>query len=137
MKPIFSLPHRFSRVGIIIAALGLILVVLRKQFQLASLSYLQQSLLAHAILCCGLVIYIFAGEKVEDEFIDRLRLESFRFSLLLTFLFIIAGLAFEILRPGVYQTTVDVIIFQALAYIICFRYLLRRFGNSEKNEKSN
>jgi len=128
-------PHNTKLLGGLVMLCGLVLILLRHQIAISTLTSLQESLLFHGLFCAGIVLFIFTRERVEDELIDQLRLQSFQVAVLATLCFILIGVVVEIFSPAVYQTTIDVVIFQGLIYILWFRVKLFRLGKKSAHEE--
>lgn len=129
------LSHRIKPLAYLIMLSGFILIAFRHQLAIPTISSLQTSLCFHGLFCAGMVLLIFTRERVEDELIAQLRLQSFQVAVLATLCFILIGLLTEILSPGVYQTTIDVLIFQGLVYILWFRIKLFLLGKKSSHEE--
>jgi hypothetical protein len=114
---------------------GLVLILLRHRIEILSITPLQESLIFHGLFCAGIVLFIFTRERVEDELIAHLRLQSFQVAVLATLCFILAGIVVEIFSPGIYQTPIDVLIFQGIVYIFWFRVRLFRLGKKSAHEE--
>ena len=69
----------------------------------------------------GLLMYIFAKEKVEDEFIDNLRVKSLTLSIIITWIAVIFTMIVIEPLEGLY-----VLQFQLVAYLACFAFLKRK-----------
>ena len=97
------LPHRFKRIGLIIAPTGFFLWIamqigwITEISQLIGLSDPKPLNMSFAILgffsfLFGTYALAFSKEKIEDEMIKNIRLESFQFAALLQIVFLIIGL---------------------------------------------
>ena len=97
------LPHRFKRIGLIIAPIGFFLWIamqigwISKMSKLIGLSDPTPLNMSFAILgffsfLFGTYALAFSKERTEDEMIKKLRLESFQFAALLQIIFLIVGL---------------------------------------------
>ena len=79
----FQLGNQFKKVGYIIAIGTFVLMILRK--------YVEDSEwvrpILHGILLIGLLIISLSKEKVEDEFIDSLRSQSYRLAFILAIVY--------------------------------------------------
>lgn len=144
----FLLPHRYKKIGAFIAPLGFCLWLAMQ------LGYIKSMLLflfgpldggyagsayhianvAAAVLgffsfLAGLYFVTFSKEKVEDEMVQKLRLDSFQFAAFLQIIIIIAGFLFLLFAgdPGesgmVLFFTVVVFMFW-LSFIGRFNYIL-------------
>ena len=117
----FLLPAFGKRAGIALFVLSLLIVVLSKINAFSSI-WSGRRLILYAIMCLGLLIFILAKEKTEDEFISRIRLESFCFAIIAGVFFGIAGVAVEHFFPRYGQTTIDILLLQLLGYIFWFQF---------------
>lgn len=129
------LPYRTKILASAVMLCGLLLILFRHQIGIPGLTPLQESLFFHGLFCTGIVLFIFTRERVEDELIAQLRLQSFQVAVLATLCFILTGVVVEIFYPGIYQTTIDVLIFQGLVYLLWFRVRLFRLGKKSSHEE--
>ncbi|MFN9494260.1 MAG: hypothetical protein ACK57D_14515 [Sphingobacteriales bacterium] len=106
----FLLPHRFKRIGAIMAPVGLLGWLLMQMgwikkmlvllFDLSDDQLLTRNLntLAAAVsffsFLAGIYMVSFSREKIEDEMVQRTRLESFQFAAVMQLLAVILGFAF-------------------------------------------
>jgi hypothetical protein len=106
----FLLPHRFKRIGAIMAPVGLLGWLLMQMgwikkmlvllFDLSADQLLTRNLntLAAAVsffyFLAGIYMVSFSREKIEDEMVQRTRLESFQFAAVMQLLAVILGFAF-------------------------------------------
>ena len=105
----FLLPHRFKRLGAVLAPLGLmgwiamqtgwvkkILVFLfdlsADQLLARNLNILMAAVSFFSFLA-GIYMLAFSKERIEDEMVQRTRLESFQFAAVMQLLAVILGLA--------------------------------------------
>jgi len=79
----FQLSNKFKKVGVIIAITAFVLMIARKY--VVNTEWLRQVL--HGILLIGLLIISVSKEKLEDEFIDSLRSQSYRLAFLLVIVY--------------------------------------------------
>jgi len=79
----FQLSNSFKKVGYIIAISAFVLMIIRKYFE--GTEWLRPIL--QAVLLVGLLLVSLSKEKIEDEFIDSLRSQSYRFSFLLAIVY--------------------------------------------------
>ena len=79
----FQLGNQFKRIGFIIAIGTFSLMIIRK--------YIENSEwtrpILHAILLVGLLVISLSKEKLEDEFIDSLRAQSYRIAFILVIVY--------------------------------------------------
>ncbi|MEE9407368.1 MAG: hypothetical protein V3V28_04750 [Polaribacter sp.] len=79
----FQLPNQYKKVGLIIAIGSFLLMILRK--------YVEDSEwtkpILHGVLLIGLLIISLSKEKLEDEFIDSLRAQSYRFAFIMAIVY--------------------------------------------------
>ena len=117
----YLLPHRFKRIGAIIAPLGFALWICMQLgfvtqvfiFLFGESSRTQSSnpyhianvliaILSFFSFLAGIYFVTFSKEKVEDEMVQRTRLDSFQFAALAQIIFIIFSFLFMLLfkEPG-------------------------------------
>jgi hypothetical protein len=145
------LPHRFKKLGFILAPLGLLLWILMQKGFITSLlksltgteatinglpAYFQVINSVVAILSffgflAGLYFIAFSKEPREDEMIQKTRMESFQFAALVQFLLFSAGFLFMLLagepgEGGMMLFFVGVTLSFWLCYIARFNYVLGR-----------
>ncbi|MGO2357050.1 MAG: hypothetical protein ACTH6S_04615 [Mesonia sp.] len=97
------LPHRFKRIGMIIAPTGFFLWVIMQIGWITEISQfigllnpkilnVSSAILGFSAFLFGTYALTFSKEKIEDEMIRNVRLESFQFAALLQVVFLIIGL---------------------------------------------
>lgn len=79
----FQLSHQFKKVGYVIAVVAFILMIGRKYID--NSEWIRPIL--HGILLVGLLIISLSKEKLEDEFIDSLRSQSYRLAFLIAIVY--------------------------------------------------
>ncbi len=79
----FQLSHRFKKIGLTIAIGTFILMIGRKYID--NSEWLRPIL--HGILLLGLLVISLSKEKLEDEFIDSLRSQSYRLAFILSIVY--------------------------------------------------
>lgn len=79
----FQLGNQFKRIGFIIAIGTFFLMIIRKYIE--DSEWIRPIL--HAILLVGLLIISLSKEKLEDEFIDSLRSQSYRLAFLMAIVY--------------------------------------------------
>jgi hypothetical protein len=106
----FLLPHRFKRIGAIMAPVGLLGWLLMQMGWIKKMLVLLFDLSADQLLTrnlntlvaavsffsflAGIYMVSFSREKIEDEMVQRTRLESFQFAAVMQLLAVILGFAF-------------------------------------------
>lgn len=144
----FLLPHRFKKIGAIIAPLGFLLWVCMQRgvvTWLLSLLFTENTVLLsdaqyHFInvvvaiasflsFLGGIYFVTFSKEKIEDELVQRTRLDSFQFAALVQILIIIAGFILMLLikepgKDGMVLFFAGVVFLFWLAFIGRFNYVL-------------
>ncbi len=135
------LPHHFKRVGLIIAPTGFFLWIamqigwITKISQFIGLSNPKPLNMAFAILgflsfLFGTYALSFSKEKIEDEMIKNVRLESIQFAALLQIVFLIIGLVWMgfMKNPpnadGLMLFFIVAIFIFWITYIIRFNYIV-------------
>ena len=142
------LPHQFKKIGAIIAPLGFFLWISMQVGWISELCYfigvkdpkpinIATAVIGFFSFLLGTYALTFSKEKVEDELIKSIRLESFQFSALLQIVFLILGLILiGVIPPGEGGLTlffiVAIFIFW-ITYIIRFNYII--YIGIYKNEK--
>jgi hypothetical protein len=82
----FQLVHSFKKVGYIIAIFTFIAMFARKYFE--DSEWMRPIL--HGILLIGLLLVSVSKEKLEDEFIDSLRSQSYRLAFIMAIVYSLA-----------------------------------------------
>jgi putative Mn2+ efflux pump MntP len=82
----FQLPHSFKKVGYITAIGTFIAMIARKYFE--DSDWIRPIL--HGILLIGLLLISVSKEKLEDEFIDSLRSQSYRLAFIMAIVYSLA-----------------------------------------------
>lgn len=136
----FLLPHRFKKTGLLLLPLGMVLWIggqlglfnpLLNSMQLRWPGFQIILITGFFSFLAGVYFLMFAKEKTEDEFILKIRLESFQFAALFQLLFLIVlftSMAVFSLDPGDESVFIlllaGLILLYWLAYIIRFNYVL-------------
>lgn len=136
----FLLPHRFKKTGLLLLPLGMVLWIggqlglfnpLLNSMQLRWPGFQIILIMGFFSFLAGVYFLMFAKEKTEDEFILKIRLESFQFAALFQLLFLIVlftSMAVFSLDPGEESVFIlllaGIILLYWLAYIIRFNYVL-------------
>lgn len=143
----FLLPHRFKKIGAIIAPTGFILwVCMQRGLVTSALSFFlgetgaAQGSPFHIVnvivasisffsFLSGIYFVTFSKEKVEDEMVQRTRLDSFQFAALVQLVFIIIGFLAMIIfqepnEGGLMLFFISVIFLFWLSFIGRFNYVL-------------
>lgn len=128
------LPHRSKGFGIIIAVLGIILSILSDRFDFSLI--IGNTDMALTISCSLMIIggmlIAFAKEKVEDEFISKLRLTSLLWAIFINYILLLIGIltiyGLDFLDVLFYNMFTPLVIF-----IIRFNFLYYKY--SRENEK--
>lgn len=155
----FLLPHRFKRIGAIICPLGLllwlfmqtgllnqILITLFGEFETSTSLYGPYWLVNVIVAIAGFLSFLagfyfisFSREKVEDERVQRIRLESFQFAALIQIAFFIIGLVLmgiieDIANDSFLMYFLLLIIFLFwISFIIRFNYIMYfKYRGNEK-----
>ena len=79
----FQLGNQYKKIGVIIAIGAFVLMIVKKYFE--EPGWLKPTL--HGVLLIGLLIISLSKEKLEDEFIDSLRAQSYRLAFILVILY--------------------------------------------------
>lgn len=97
------LPHRFKKIGLIIAPIGFFLWIIMQIGWISEISQfigvsnpklvnMSAAIVGFFSFLFGTYALAFSKEKIEDEMIKNIRLESFQFAALLQIVFLIIGL---------------------------------------------
>lgn len=134
METKLLLPHRCKTFGIIIAILGIILLILSDRFDfLLRIGNIDMALtISCALIIIGGMLIAFAKEKVEDEFISKLRLTSLLWAISINYILLLIGIltvyGLDFLNVLFYNMFTPLVIF-----IIRFNFLYYKY--SRENEK--
>lgn len=144
----FLLPHSYKKVGAIILPLGLLLWILMQfgvlkklliylfgatDLQYAGSTYHVINIIAAIMgffsFLGGLYLISFSKEKIEDEMVQRTRLESFQFAAIVQILLAIAGFIFiaignEPQDGGLMLFFISLLLLFWLTFIGRFNYIL-------------
>lgn len=82
----FQLGNQFKKIGFMIAIGAFLLMIGRKYIE--DLDWIRP--ISHGILLIGLLVISLSKEKIEDEFIDSLRSQSYRLAFLMAILYSLA-----------------------------------------------
>ncbi len=135
------LPHRFKRIGLIIAPTGFLLWIAMQIGWIAEISQFiglsdskplnnSIAILGFFSFLFGIYTLAFSKEKIEDEMIKNVRLESFQFAALLQIVLLIIGLVWIgfMKNPpkdvGMMLFFIIVIFIFWITYIIRFNYIV-------------
>ncbi len=139
----FLLPHRFKKIGALLAPTGFALWLAMQ------LGYVKEVLAYffghppsplpwhHAVdvlaavagffgFLCGLYFVTFSKEKVEDEMVQRTRLESFQFAAILQILLAIAG--FAVMAAGFHPAEGALMVFFISLLLVFWISFIGRFN---------
>ncbi|MGB0879737.1 MAG: hypothetical protein ACPGTO_04140 [Polaribacter sp.] len=79
----FQLPNKYKKVGYILTFLSFALLIAKKFFE--ELDWLRPILLGFVLL--GMLVISLSKDKIEDEFIDSLRSQSYRLAFILVIIY--------------------------------------------------
>ena len=82
----FQLDNQFKRIGFIIAITAFVLMIFRKYID--DSEWIKPIL--HGILLIGLLVISLSKEKIEDEFVDSLRSQSYRLAFIIAIVYSLA-----------------------------------------------
>lgn len=119
------LPNYFKRIGLVIAlvAAGLFInYVLSSSISETS----DYNVFNRVLMAIGLLLTAISKEKIEDERIQILRLQSFFVSLIVCFLYSIVMETYSLFVVLVHASVTLLINFQLIVYIVLFNYKLRK-----------
>lgn len=127
------LPNFYMKIGLVITlvAAGLFINYLMSNSISENSNY---NIFSRVLMAFGLLLIAVSKEKVEDERIQILRLQSFFVSLIVCFAYCIAMETYSLFAVLVHAPVTILIVFQLLFYIVLFNYKLHK--SSEKYSKS-
>lgn len=144
MKSRFLLSYQFKRAGVFMAPLGFIIwVLLQRKILPVDLPSFKIGLLVISFcsFLIGMAFLVLSKEKIEDEYTQKVRLESYQFSAMIQF-FILFGLTILVLffenslgRLVFEQMPIFIILFFWLTYFIRFNYVL--YSSKSFNSKDH
>ena len=119
------LPNYFKKIGLVIAlvAAGLFINYFSSNSILETSNY---NIFNRVLMAIGLLLIAVSKEKVEDERIQILRLQSFFVSLIGCFTYCIVMETYSLFVLVVHASVTLLIVFQLLVYIALFNYKLRK-----------
>ena len=119
------LPNYFKRVGLLIAltALGLLINYLLSSSISENSDY---NVFTRMLMAIGLLLIAISKQKVEDERIQIIRLQSFYVSLVGCFIYCIIMETYSLVSVIVHASVTLLIVFQLLVYIVLFNYKLNK-----------
>jgi len=135
------LPHRFKRIGLIIAPIGFFLWIIMQIGWITDMSQfigvsnpkllnVSSAIVGFFAFLFGIYALAFSKEKIEDEMIKNVRLRSFQFAALLQIVFLIIGLSWIgfMKNPtgdaGLMLFLIITIFIFWITYIIRFNYIV-------------
>ncbi|WP_338732972.1 hypothetical protein [Mangrovimonas cancribranchiae] len=130
------LPHRFKKMGLIIAPIGFFLWLVMQKGWISSFSKIigltnptllniSFAILGFFSFMFGLYALAFSKEKIEDEMIKNIRLESFQFAALLQIVIITIGLIWVGLMKNPPKDAGLMLFFIATIFIFWLTYITR------------
>ncbi len=136
MKSKYLLPHVYKKIGWIISIPALIIGIFHLHFAerldaYRGFPWLEpvMNTVTGVILIVGLLLIAFSREKTEDEYINKIRLESFQVAVLINYILLIICMLFlyglDFLSIMVYNMYTVLLIF-----IARFNYLIYRNKNA-------
>ena len=93
METKLLLPHRCKMIGIIIATLGIIMLIFSNTFDFELKIGKTDMVLTISctLIIVGGMLTAFSKEKIEDEFISRLRLNSLLWAIFINYILLLIG----------------------------------------------
>lgn len=156
MKNQLLFPHRFQKVGWILFVpsliVGILLLINAKfienllSFKMTSFAFIDTPIVSKSlyftfikqdfldelvcsILLIGALLIVFSKEKVEDEFIAKLRLDALLWSVLINYTIIFVGIL-TIYGSAFFLFLVVNLFTCLLLYIVRFNYLYRKYSKA-------
>lgn len=133
MKSRFLLPYRFKKAGAIMAPLGFVIWALLQRSNTLNDEHTIKTgllILSFCSFMIGMFFLVLSREKTEDEYTQKVRLESYQFAAILQFAILFSLTVLVILsenRFGVFvfeQIPVLLILLFWAIYFIRFNYIL-------------
>lgn len=119
------LPNYFKMIGAVIALVAFVLFV--NYTMSSSISETSDyNIFSRVLMAVGLLLTAISKEKIEDERIQILRLQSFFVSLIMCFAYCIIMETYSLFVVLVHASVTLLIVFQLLVYIALFNYKLRK-----------
>lgn len=137
MKTRYLFPHSFRKIGwfLFVPSLLASLWHLYKTFYtLATIKYVGLWSVAMAVLVGSLTLIAFSKEKVEDEYIGKVRGDSLVWSLLISYSLTFCAILFLYSANYLIFATINIYLILAL-FIIKFRWTLHKSHKLSKNEE--
>ncbi len=126
-------PNYFKKIGLLISIVAAVLFI-NYVFNNAILETSDYNVFNRVLMAIGLLLIAISKEKIEDERIQILRLQSFFVSLVGCFIYCIVMETYSLFVQLVHASVTILIIFQLLVYILLFNYKLYKLN--EKYNKS-
>jgi len=133
---VIRLPSRYKKIGLLIILIGVLFIV--AGMSLTWLGYTWEHLgtdvtlpfyspfvdIAQYTMIIGLLVWVFAKEKIEDEYVQKLRLESFYQSLLITAILVILNEGIYFFGDMFIISGIHVILVQLLLNVVVLKMKL-------------
>ena len=142
----YLLPHRFKKTGTIIAPVGFILwICMQRGIVNQTLNFFMEesasnhftfhivnvgvAILSFFSFLAGIYFITFSKEKIEDEMVQRTRLDSFQFAALIQIIFIIIGFVSMLIieepsEGGLMLFFISLLFLFWISFICRFNYVL-------------
>lgn len=130
---IWLFPNYFKKIGLLISIVAAVLFI-NYIFNNAISETSDYTVFNRVLMAIGLLMIAISKEKIEDERIQLLRLQSFFVSLVGCFIYCIVMETYSLFVVLVHASVTLLIIFQLLVYILLFNYKL--YKSNEKYSQS-
>lgn len=136
------LPYHFKKAGATILPLGLILWILMQKKIIYSADmpfiHITAAVIGAFLFLIGLICISFSREKIEDEMIKAIRLESFQIAGMIQLILLFAGLIYILIAGDPGESVMMLFLLQLicsfwLIYILRFNYIIH-WKNKEIKE---
>ena len=124
------LPKRFNAVGIVLVILMGLVLIFMTNYKFFARKFLFSSAYYHEYyksiakfgIALGLFFVAAAKEKIEDEMISKIRLESFHLALIAIIMAILVNEAVYFFVDKLYISAAELVYFQLAVYILWFKF---------------
>ena len=143
MKTRFLFPYWCKYLGVVLFLVHLPVYMFRKELGFADMSYSDTGLfstphlfylLTSLLMLTGLVLFAFSKEKVEDEQIAQLRMDSLQWAVYLSYIALIVCLAFTTGKQDMKDIVHLHVWVPLLIFIVLFRSKMFRNGRYTKDD---
>lgn len=135
------LPYPFKKAGAIMLPLGLVLWILMQKKIIYNTNmpfiHITAAVIGVFLFVIGLICISFSSEKIEDEMIKTIRLESFQIAGMIQLILLFAGLIYILIAGDPGESGMMLFIIQLMGsfwiiYILRFNYIIHWKNNDIK-----